>query len=42
MRMTVQLRELGSLLCGDVNGKDPKKRAYMCMYSLFTLLYSRN
>ena len=39
----VQHRELYSVLCGDLNGKEiQKKRGYMYMYGSFTLLYSRN
>ena len=40
---TVEHRELYSVLCSDVTGKEiQKKRGYMCVYSWSTLLYSRN
>ena len=43
MRTTVQKKELYSVLCGDLNGKEiQKKRRYMYAYGWFTLLYSRN
>ena len=31
-----------SVLSGDLNGKEIEKRRDLCVYSLFTLLYSRN
>ena len=40
---TVKHRELCSILCDDLIGKQiQKKRGYVYMHGLFTLLYSRN
>ena len=36
-------KELYLMLCGDLNGKEiKKKRGYMCLYDWFILLYDRN
>ena len=39
---TVEHRELYSTLCGDLKGRNSKKKGYMYTYSWFILLYFRN